>query len=367
MPSRPAFNTPDFTWGNHRPLIAVDGLEKVFTSLAGSSRVLKNIHLEIASGEFVSIIGRSGSGKSTLINMLTGIDHPTSGKIRIGDTILEAMPEGKMAEWRGKTLGIVFQFFQLLPTMTLLENVLLPMDFCRMYSPGERVERAHYLLGLVGLGDLGDALPGAISGGQQQCAAVARALANDPPVVVADEPTGNLDSGSAEGVLGLFETLVQQGKTILMVTHDRGLAKRANRSILLSDGEIVEDAITRAFSGLADEKLLHLSEASRESEYGSGARITQPEINGQGDILVVKKGVIRIVKCAGAAGGQPDLGSLQMGRWLDLRRLTVDCPQFELHAEGGPAVILWIPGSDYDTITAHLPHSPHSAPSGGTR
>ncbi len=281
MADRSSHRHPDFKWSDQKPLIEVDGLEKVFKTLAGPTRVLKNIHIEIASGEFVSIIGRSGSGKSTLINMLTGIDHPTSGKVRIGDTVLEVMPEGKMAEWRGKTLGIVFQFFQLLPTLTVLENVLLPMDFCRMYPPAERVARAEYLLSLVGLQDMAESLPGAISGGQQQCAAVARALANDPPILVADEPTGNLDSASAESVLSLFETLVQQGKTILMVTHDRNLAKRANRSILISDGEIVDELIARTFASLPDEKLLQLTLKSETVVYPGRSTVPTRGKDGQ--------------------------------------------------------------------------------------
>jgi len=216
-------------------------LEKIFKSAAGQAHVLRNINIEIQSGEFISIVGRSGSGKSTLVNMLTGIDHPTSGLVRIGETQLAGMPEGKMAQWRGRMIGIVFQFFQLLPTLTLLENVLLPMDFCNMYAPSEREERAMHLLERVNLADLADTLPGAVSGGQQQSAAVARALANDPPIIMADEPTGNLDSASADHVMGIFDQLVSQGKTILMVTHDRHLAKHAGRIIRIADGAIVND------------------------------------------------------------------------------------------------------------------------------
>ncbi|HMN62975.1 MAG TPA: ABC transporter ATP-binding protein, partial [Anaerolinea sp.] len=339
----------EFQWGNHRPLIEVNGLQKDFKTLAGPTRVLKDIHLEIRAGEFVSIIGRSGSGKSTLINMLTGIDHPTAGTVRIGDTVLEALPEGKMAEWRGKTLGIVFQFFQLLPTLTLMENVLLPMDFCRMYPLAQRLERAVYLLSLVGLADWADMLPGAVSGGQQQCAAVARALSNDPPILVADEPTGNLDSASAEGVLTLFETLVTQGKTILMVTHDRNLAKRAGRQVLLSDGVIVDAAVVSAFAGLADEKLLQLSQNSMAVVVQPGDVIEGTDPHGSAGVLVVRKGALRVENCFGL----PE--SISTGEWLDLRWMAAHCPGATLAVAGSaPVEVLRIDGDYFDSVAG--PH-----------
>jgi putative ABC transport system ATP-binding protein len=222
-------------------LIEMVKIFKVFKSPAGEFTVLKDINACFYPGEFVSVVGRSGSGKSTLVNMLTGIDHPTSGKVRIMDTYPHALSESRMAVWRGHNLGIVFQFFQLLPTMSLLENTLLPMDFCNRYALGEREERAMQLLRMVGLEKFAHELPGAISGGQQQSAAIARALANDPPIIVADEPTGNLDSSAAENVMSIFDSLVQAGKTVLMVTHDRSLAERAHRTLVLSDGELVDE------------------------------------------------------------------------------------------------------------------------------
>jgi putative ABC transport system ATP-binding protein len=222
-------------------LIEMVNIFKVFKSPAGEFTVLKDINACFYPGEFVSVVGRSGSGKSTLVNMLTGIDHPTSGKVRIMDTYPHALSESRMAVWRGHNLGIVFQFFQLLPTMSLLENTLLPMDFCNRYAPGEREERAMQLLRMVGLEKSVHELPGAISGGQQQSVAIARALANDPPIIVADEPTGNLDSSAAENVMSIFDSLVQAGKTVLMVTHDRSLADRAHRTLVLSDGELVDE------------------------------------------------------------------------------------------------------------------------------
>ncbi|HWQ04780.1 MAG TPA: ABC transporter ATP-binding protein [Longilinea sp.] len=233
------YRTPDFTWDERTPIITVRDLNKVFTLASGDVQVLKHVNLEMEKGEFVGIVGRSGCGKSTLVNMITGIDHPSSGEVTVAGQPLQALNEGKLSEWRGRTLGIVFQFFQLLPTLTLIENVMLPMDFCRMFPPAEREERARQLLARVGLEKEANKFPGAVSSGQQQSAAVARALANDVPILVADEPTGNLDSRSAEEIIQLFQELVAQGKTILMVTHDLDLAQRTDRIIHMSDGVIV--------------------------------------------------------------------------------------------------------------------------------
>jgi len=230
---------------NMKPLIEVVDVVKTFSSAAGNFTALKKVSNTIYQGEFVSIIGKSGSGKSTLINMITGIDHPTSGKVLVDRISVTEMKESERALWRGKNLGVVFQFFQLLPILSLLENVVLPMDFCNLYAPDEREERAMELLRLVGLEDEAHSLPAAVSGGQMQCAAIARALANDPPVILADEPTGNLDSKTATHVLDLFEGMKQHGKTIVMVTHDRSLAQRATRTILITDGEMVEADIAR--------------------------------------------------------------------------------------------------------------------------
>ncbi len=223
-------------------IIRMRGVTKVFHTPSGDVAVLKNIDVDICRGEFISVVGRSGSGKSTLVNMLTGIDHPSSGSIQVGDIPVHQMPERRMAVWRGRSLGIVFQFFQLLPMLTLVENVMLPMDFCNIYLPASRERRALGLLRLVGLEEFAHKLPGAVSGGQQQSAAVARALANDPPILIADEPTGNLDSHTADRVMNIFEELVTQGKTILMVTHDRSLAARTSRILLISDGELTQES-----------------------------------------------------------------------------------------------------------------------------
>jgi len=184
--------------------IEMRNIVKTFETSVGDFTALKDITVGFDRGEFVSIVGRSGSGKSTLVNMLTGIDHPTSGEVKIGDTYVHKLNESQMARWRGRNLGIVFQFYQLLPMLSLLENVMLPMDFGEMYVPAEREKRAMELLDMVGLADIAHKMPSAASGGQQQSAAVARALANDPPLIVADEPTGNLDSRSVETVFHIF-------------------------------------------------------------------------------------------------------------------------------------------------------------------
>ena len=224
---------------DNNPLIDLRSVWKSFQTPAGRFDALKGISLSIDPGEFVSIIGKSGSGKTTLINLIAGIDDLTSGEILVGGTPVHNLNEGQMALWRGRTLGIVFQFFQLLPSLTVMENVVLPMGLSNLYTRAERYERAAYLLDLVDLSEQANSLPNKLSGGQQQRAAIARAMANDPPIIATDEPTGNLDTQSANAVLNLFENLVAENKTILMVTHDRDLAKRAGRTIALADGEII--------------------------------------------------------------------------------------------------------------------------------
>jgi ABC-type lipoprotein export system ATPase subunit len=221
-------------------LIELRNVKKVYQNAAGGYTALKGIDLQIQSGEFVGIIGKSGSGKSTLMNMITGIDRPTSGEVLVGDTAVQTLTENQMARWRGKNLGIVFQFFQLLPTLSVIENVMLPMDFNGVLTLRERRQRALKLLEMVDMAEHADKLPSALSGGQQQRVAIARSLANDPQVVIADEPTGNLDSKTADAVFKLFEGLAAEGKTIVMVTHDSSLAQRIARTVVISDGEMVQ-------------------------------------------------------------------------------------------------------------------------------
>jgi putative ABC transport system ATP-binding protein len=228
---------------NGRALIRVENVVKAYETPAGQFLALRSINLHIDRGEFVAVVGKSGSGKSTLINMITGIDRPTSGEIYINEMGIHKLDEGPMAVWRGKNVGVIFQFFQLLPMLTCVENVMLPMDFCNVYKPSERRERALHLLDLVEMVDQADKLPSEVSGGQQQRAAIARALANDPPLLVADEPTGNLDSKTADAVFQLFQRMVGQGKTIVMVTHDAELARQVTRTVTIADGEIVGDGV----------------------------------------------------------------------------------------------------------------------------
>ncbi len=223
---------------NH--LLQVRQVVKTYHSSAGDFTALKGIDLTVDRGEFVAIIGKSGCGKSTLINMITGIDRPTSGEVWVNGTAVHTLSEGAIAQWRGRELGVIFQFFQLLPTLTVMQNVMLPMDFCHTYPIPQRRERAMHLLDTVGLADVAHKLPSSVSGGQQQLAAIARALANDPPILAADEPTGNLDSATAEIIFQLFNQLVDQGKTILMVTHDPDKARRVTRVVTIVDGEILK-------------------------------------------------------------------------------------------------------------------------------
>ena len=222
-------------------IIEVKELIKRFPMGDDEITVLKGISFEVENGEFVTIVGPSGNGKSTLLNMVTGIDRPSAGEVIVTGRQVNRMSENELAEWRGGNVGIIFQFFQMLPSLSLLQNVILPMDFARKYSPREREERAMDLLERVGLADQVNKLPGQVSGGQQQRAAIARALANDPALIVADEPTGNLDTRTTDDVFRLFNDLVERGKTLLMVTHDKELARQVPRVIEIIDGNITRD------------------------------------------------------------------------------------------------------------------------------
>jgi putative ABC transport system ATP-binding protein len=219
-------------------MIKLRGLSKIYHTPAGEFAALRNIDLEIAAGEFVAIVGKSGSGKSTLLNLLGGIDIPTSGTLEVGGTAIQGLHQSRLAAWRGRNVGFVFQFFQLLPTLTVAENVMLPMDFCQTYPVRERRKRALDLLGRVGVAPQADKLPSALSGGEQQRAAIARGLANDPPVILADEPTGNLDSVTATAVLDLFRRLASSGKTVVIATHERDITRLVDRQVEVADGSL---------------------------------------------------------------------------------------------------------------------------------
>jgi len=224
------------------PLVSLNGVGKSYDLPSGSFRALDGADLTVEAGEFVAIVGRSGSGKSTLLNLVAGIDRATDGEIRIGGVDVGALDEAGLARWRGRTVGLVFQFFQLLPTLTAAENVMIPMDFANAYPGAERRPRAMALLERMGVAEQADKLPASLSGGQQQRVAIARALANEPALLLADEPTGNLDSQTADAVLALFRELATAGTTIVMATHERDARQAVDRTIVLADGHIVEDS-----------------------------------------------------------------------------------------------------------------------------
>jgi ABC-type lipoprotein export system ATPase subunit len=275
-------------------LIRLGNVVKTFDTPAGSFTALKGVDLTVGAGEFVAVIGKSGSGKTTLLNLITGIDRPTAGEIWIAGTPVHELSENRTARWRGLTVGVVFQFFQLLPTISILDNVVLPMEFCRVYSREERRERARALLERVELGDLAAKLPAELSGGQQQRAAIARALATDPPLLVADEPTGNLDSQAAADMVALFEELVAGGKTVLIVTHDNDLATRATRTVVIADGEAVNEYVRQALAPLDLDELTLASSRLRRETYAPGAVIVrqgdEPE-----DFYIVTAGEVEVV------------------------------------------------------------------------
>jgi len=294
--------------GNHS-LIELRNVVKNYKTAAGDFTALKGIDMDMKAGEFVSVIGKSGSGKSTLLNMITGIDRPSEGEVFVNGTAVHEMNENRMARWRGKNLGIVFQFFQLLPTISVIENIMLPMDFCRTYSMREREKRAMELLELVELAEHAYKLPTALSGGQQQRVAIARALANDPPIIIADEPTGNLDSKTADSIFQLFNNLVAQGKTIIIVTHDSGLAKRAERTALIADGEIVNEYVLKAMSTLSHAQLLEVTRKAKKQEFEPGTMILQEGTTGD-SFYIVSKGVVEIVL---PRPNQSDVVAAQLG------------------------------------------------------
>lgn len=275
------------------PLISLQDISKVYKNAAGEFTALKNITLDFYAGEFVGVIGKSGSGKSTLVNMITGIDRPTEGKVFVEGVDVHALRESKQARWRGYNLGVVFQFFQLLPMLSLVENVLLPMDFCNKYPEGQRFGRAMDLLAMVGLQEDAHKLPGSVSGGQQQSAAIARALANDPPIIIADEPTGNLDARTADSVYDKFEALAGEGRTIIMITHDPEIEHRLSRTVLLSDGEIINPLLAKVFPWLPRPILLQLTHELRSRTYQGGTSLDL-SVELAGELILIESGQVQI-------------------------------------------------------------------------
>lgn len=222
-------------------IIDLRRMQKDYETPSGSFTALQDINLRVRAGEFVAVVGKSGSGKTTLLNLLAGIDRPTKGEVVIAETYLGSLSESGLAKWRGRTIGLVFQFFQLLPTLTVAENVMLPMDFAEIIPANERRTRALELLERVDIRDQADKLPVTLSGGQQQRAAIARALANDPPILMADEPTGNLDEYTRTAVLELFAKLNADRRTIIVVTHERDISRYTDRQVTLVDGRVAND------------------------------------------------------------------------------------------------------------------------------
>lgn len=259
----------------NQPAIILRDVYKTYVNAAGEFPALKGVDLQLDYGQFIAIVGKSGSGKSTLLNMLTGIDHPTGGEVIIGGENIYKMSESQRARWRGRNMGIVFQFFQLLPTLNLLENTMLPMDYANVYPVNERPQRARELLEMVGLADHIYDLPTAVSNGQQQSAAIARSLATDPPIIVADEPTGNLDSRSADTIIKVFQHLADRGKTILIVTHDPSLTSRTDQTIIISDGEIIDETIATALPVLDHPLMLQATRHAEKKTYSPGEIIVQ--------------------------------------------------------------------------------------------
>ncbi len=340
---------------NPPALIQMKGVVKTFTTTAGEFTALRGVDLTLQEGEFAAVIGKSGSGKSTLLNMLTGIDHPTSGQVLVNGMDIHALSESKRSLWRGRNLGIVFQFFQLLPMLNLLENVMLPMDYVGMYDIDQRPKKAMELLTMVGLGDQAQQLPRAVSRGQQQSAAIARALANDAPILVADEPTGNLDSRSAEQIIDLFEKLSGQGKTIIMVTHDPSMTKRTSRTVFISDGELVNETIAQALPLLTHPLMKELAQRVRPLNFQSGATILEHKKrvdnfymiqNGKVDIVLRKRRgsdvVISTLKQNDIFG---EIELLQGGRSIASVRASVE----------GPVDLLALSRVDFKWLMAESP------------
>lgn len=291
------------------PVIDLRHVDKYYQSAAGDYHALKTIDLCINASEFVSIIGKSGSGKSTLLNMITGIDRPTTGEVYVNGTAIHDLSENQLAGWRGENLGIIFQFFQLLPALNLKQNVILPMDLAGKYRPRERGERAEHLLEIVGLADQIHKLPSMVSGGQQQRAAMARALANDPPILIADEPTGNLDSKTAATVFELFNQLVREGKTVIIVTHDSSLARHAHRTALIADGEIVNEYVAKAMPTLPQDLMLWATRKAHTLTYEAGAMIIVEGTNAD-TFYIVSKGMVEVVL---PRPNQSDVIAVQLG------------------------------------------------------
>ena len=334
-------------------MIRLHNVVKTYKNAAGEFKVLKGLDLKIRCGEFVAIVGKSGSGKSTLLNMITGIDHPTGGQVVVNSMDIYSITESQRSLWRGKNLGIVFQFFQLLPMLTLLENVMLPMDYVNLYDFEERPARAMQLLEMVGLKDQANKLPLAVSTGQQQMTAIARALATDAPLIVADEPTGNLDSKTADHMIDVFDELVRRGKTIVMVTHDPSLTSRTSRMIIIADGELIDETIVKALPLLRHRHMLEMTKDAKRITVQPGEVIL--DCNQPVDHLyMIASGSVNVMQ----AGGKHDklLAHLKTGELfgeIELLRggKAIACVRAGAH----PVDLLTFPRADFLRIIEESP------------
>lgn len=303
--------------------VEIRNLRKVYQTPAGEFIALENLSVKIASGNFIAVIGRSGSGKSTFINCLTGIDRPTSGEIFIDNVAVHRLNELQLARWRGKRIGLVFQFFQLLPTLSLAENVILPMELNNTYPVHIRRKRAMELLDMVGLAEHGHKLPSDTSGGQQQRVAIARSMANDPAVIICDEPTGNLDASNAQAMFQLFQDLRDQGKTIIMVTHDEELAQRTDQVFLIENGVLVNEYLASVLDELTEDQMNEFIKHAHITDYGVSASIIEEGtvgdeffivLEGTVDIYVKRKNRDVLVKRKGKGGFFGEMALLGDGR-----------------------------------------------------
>jgi ABC-type lipoprotein export system ATPase subunit len=336
-------------------MIELHGIVKRFTNAAGVFTVLKSVDLTINRGEFVSIVGKSGSGKSTLLNMVTGIDHPTEGQVIVnGADIYTGVTESQRSKWRGKNLGIVFQFFQLLPMLTLLENVMLPMDYANMYDFDDRPKCALELLTLVGLEKFSHKLPVLVSTGQQQLAAIARAMACDPPLLVADEPTGNLDTRSADTIIQLFEGFVEQGKTVVMVTHDPSLTARTHRNIIISDGEMIDETVSKSLPQLRHRHMLEFTKVAEVRVFQPGETIIsrdQPVDN----FFMIRTGQVEVVLLDGK-NQEYVTSTLSRGEFFgEMELLHGGKSIANVRAANQPAEVVIVPREDFMHVINESP------------
>ncbi len=353
--TRPTNDTVRNTAASSDAMIQLHGVVKRFSNAAGEFTVLKGVDLAIKRGEFVSIVGKSGSGKSTLLNMVTGIDHPSDGQVVVNGTdIYTGMTESQRSNWRGRNLGIVFQFFQLLPMLTLLENVMLPMDYVDMYDFDERPARAMELLKLVGLEKFANKLPILVSTGQQQLAAIARAMACDPPLLIADEPTGNLDTRSADTIIRLFEHFVSLGKTIVMVTHDPSLTSRTHRNIIISDGELINETIAISLPQLRHRHMLEFTKLVEERMYQPHETIISRN-ESAGYFFMIRRGEVEVI-LQDKKKRENVISRLSNGEFFgEMELLRGGKSIANVRAGSGPVEVLALPRADFIRVMNESP------------